>query len=59
MENISAINKKKIKVMRFVLIAGIALLILKFTAYFFTHSNAILTDALEYIVNVLAGSFAL
>lgn len=59
MENVSAINKKKIKIMRFVLFSGIVLLILKFTAYFFTHSNAILTDALESIVNVLAGSFAL
>jgi len=30
----------------------------KFVAYFITHSNAILTDALESIVNVLASSFA-
>lgn len=35
------------------------MLILKFTAYFFTHSNAILTDGLESIVNVLAGIFTL
>ena len=31
---------------------------LKFTAYFITHSNAVLTDAAESIVNVLASSFA-
>lgn len=31
----------------------------KFIAYSFTHSNAILTDALESIVNVMASSFAL
>ncbi len=30
----------------------------KFVAYFMTQSNAILTDALESIVNVLASSFA-
>ncbi|MHA4895520.1 cation diffusion facilitator family transporter [Pedobacter sp. PWIIR3] len=30
----------------------------KFAAYFITHSNAILTDAMESIVNVLASSFA-
>ncbi len=30
----------------------------KFIAYFFTNSNAILTDAAESIVNVLASSFA-
>jgi cation diffusion facilitator family transporter len=42
-----------------VLLAGIAILILKFVAYGLTHSNAILTDALESIVNVLAGGFGL
>lgn len=30
----------------------------KFAAYFLTHSNAVLTDAAESIVNVLASSFA-
>jgi len=30
----------------------------KFGAYFITHSNAVLTDAAESIVNVLASSFA-
>jgi cation diffusion facilitator family transporter len=31
----------------------------KFLAYYYTNSGAILTDAVESIVNVLAGSFAL
>lgn len=31
---------------------------MKFAAYFITHSNAIFTDALESIINVVAGSFA-
>ncbi|HEY0608677.1 MAG TPA: cation transporter, partial [Chitinophaga sp.] len=30
----------------------------KFTAYFLTHSVAILSDALESIINVVAGAFA-
>jgi cation diffusion facilitator family transporter len=32
---------------------------IKFVAYIITHSNAILTDALESIINVVAGAFAL
>ncbi len=42
-----------------VLIISILLLCIKFLAWYLTHSNAILTDALESIVNVIAGSFAL
>ena len=37
---------------------SIVLLVLKFTAYFLTYSTAILTDAVESIVNVLASGFA-
>jgi len=37
---------------------SIVLLIIKFTAYFLTDSAAILTDAVESIVNVLASGFA-
>jgi cation diffusion facilitator family transporter len=37
---------------------SIVLMLAKFIAYFITHSNAILTDAAESIVNVLASSFA-
>jgi len=49
----------KIKTMRTILIFSIILMAIKFTAYIITHSNAILTDALESIVNVAAGAFAL
>lgn len=45
--------------MLIVLSAGILIMVLKFVAYFYTHSNAILTDALESIINVVAGFFAL
>ncbi|TZF83981.1 cation transporter [Pedobacter sp. BS3] len=40
------------------LIIGFLLMAAKFVAYFITSSNAILTDAAESIVNVLASSFA-
>lgn len=40
------------------LVTGIVLMLAKFAAYFITNSNAIFTDALESIVNVLASSFA-
>ncbi len=39
--------------------AGIALMGTKLGAWWFTNSNAILTDALESIINVMAGAFAL
>lgn len=42
-----------------VLVAGVVLMAIKFLAWRITHSNTILSDALESIVNVVAGSFAL
>ena len=41
------------------MVISIFILLIKFLAWYLTHSNAILTDALESIVNVVAGSFAL
>ncbi len=52
-------NHIKIKTMKMVLGIGFALMVLKFLAYYLTSSSAILTDAIESIVNILAGSFAL
>ena len=37
----------------------LVLTVVKFISWLLTHSNAILTDALESIINVVAGSFAL
>lgn len=45
--------------MQRVLAIGVLVMVLKFTAYFVTHSNAILSDALESIINITAGAFAL
>lgn len=43
----------------FVVLVGVLLLVTKFTAFVLTNSNAILTDALESIINVVAGAFSL
>ncbi|MCU0441518.1 MAG: cation diffusion facilitator family transporter [Bacteroidia bacterium] len=48
----------QLKTMRWVLTGSVVILLVKFTAYFTTHSNAILSDALESIINVIAGAFA-
>lgn len=50
--------KGKVRIMRLMLIFSTLLLALKFFAWWLTKSNAILTDALESIVNVVAGAFA-
>jgi cation diffusion facilitator family transporter len=49
------IAQKNIQVQRWVAILSVVLLAVKLTAYFLTNSVAILTDALESIVNVIAG----
>ncbi|MCO5232818.1 MAG: cation diffusion facilitator family transporter [Chitinophagales bacterium] len=49
----------KINTQWYILILGIVLMTLKFIAYYHTHSNAILSDALESIVNIIAGGFGL
>lgn len=48
-----------IRVQAWVLVAGAVIMAVKFIAWRVTHSNAVLSDALESIVNVVAGSFAL
>lgn len=46
------------RIILYSLSTGIILMLFKFTAYLITHSNAILTDAVESIVNVIASGFA-
>lgn len=48
-----------VKLQWWILSTGILLMGIKFVAWYFSHSNAILTDALESIVNVLAAGFTL
>jgi len=52
-------ESNQIKAMSIVLLTGVVVMLLKFAAYFLTHSTAILTDALESIINIVAGAFAL
>ena len=52
-------SQQNIKVQKWITLVSISLLIVKTIAYFLTHSIAILTDALEGIVNVAAGFIGL
>jgi len=52
-------QKNNVRLQLWIAIASTVLLAVKFTAYFLTHSVAILTDALESIVNVIAGFIGL
>lgn len=51
--------QKNIRIQWWVALLSIALLLVKIVAYYLTHSVAILTDALEGIVNVAAGFIGL
>lgn len=57
--NMSANARQNLTVQKWVAAVSILLLTVKFAAYYFTHSVAILTDALESIVNVAAGLIGL
>ncbi|MGE5519944.1 MAG: cation diffusion facilitator family transporter [Candidatus Dadabacteria bacterium] len=59
MEGVTEDKKSNLRLQRVVAIASSVLLVAKFTAYYITGSVAILTDALESIVNVVAGFIGL
>jgi len=52
-------NRKNVRLQLWIAIASSLLLVVKFVAYYLTHSVSILTDALESIVNVVAGFIGL
>lgn len=52
-------HRKNIRAQQLSLVVGISLLTVKFLAWWLTKSNAILTDAVESIVNVVGASFGL
>ncbi len=52
-------HQESVRIQSIVLITGLLLMIVKFVAHVITGSNAILSDALESIINVAAGAFAL
>jgi len=51
--------RDSIRAQRYILWAGIVILLIKFAAWYITGSNAILSDALESIINVMAAVMAL
>ena len=50
---------QNLRIQKWVAAISVCLLLVKFTAYYFTYSISILTDALESIVNVVAGFIGL
>jgi len=52
-------GQQNLRVQRWVAAVSVLLLAVKLIAYYFTHSVSILTDALESIVNVVAGFIGL
>ena len=52
-------SRNNLQLQRLIAIASSVLLIAKFIAYYLTDSVAVLTDALESIVNVIAGFIGL
>jgi cation diffusion facilitator family transporter len=52
-------HTRKINVMKLVLLCSCLIMVLKFAGWWLTRSNAILTDAIESVVNIVAGAFAL
>jgi cation diffusion facilitator family transporter len=52
-------SRANLRLQRYIALASSLLLIAKFVAYYFTNSVSILTDALESIVNVVAGFIGL
>lgn len=51
--------QQNIKIQRWVAVLSVSLLLVKLVAYYLTNSVSVLTDALEAIVNVVAGFFGL
>lgn len=52
-------GRENLRIQKWVVTAGVCLFLIKTVAYFLTHSVAILTDALESTVNVIAGFIGL
>lgn len=59
MSEIHTINNENYRFQKIITAAGIMLLVIKFVAWYMTGSVAILTDAMESIVNVISGFIGL
>ena len=52
-------NRETVRIQSWILFVAVILFSIKITAWWLTHSVAILTDALESIVNIIAGAVGL
>jgi cation diffusion facilitator family transporter len=59
MKNLLQKQSENVRLQLIVVLVGVLLMLAKFVAYYLTNSNAILTDALESIINVVAGTVSL
>jgi len=59
LKHVYLLNTTQIRIMFFVLLGGFLILLLKLWAYYITDSMALKSDALESLINILTGSFAL
>lgn len=59
MSEIHTINNENYRFQKIITAAGIMLLVIKFVAWYMTGSVAILTDAMESIVNIISGFIGL
>ena len=57
-ENGQTMQRLRMRMILISFLVGVALMGIKFFAYFMTHSSAVLSDALESIINVVASAFA-
>jgi cation diffusion facilitator family transporter len=51
--------KSKVNAIRIVLLLSVVIMMIKFVAYYLTKSNALLSDALESLINIATSSFTL
>jgi len=58
-KNKSIAFKHKIKIVRLVLLLSVLIMLVKLVAYFLSGSSAILSDALESLINIAASAFTM
>ena len=58
LDNEAARQRLRIRMILISFVVSVALMAIKFLVYYLTHSSAVLSDALESIINVVASGFA-
>lgn len=54
-----SVQQQNFKLQSYILVIGVVLFVMKFIAWYMTNSVAILSDALEGIINIVTGAFGL